>query len=256
MPEVTAILFDTFGTVVDWRGSLIDQLRAFGAANGIVAADRVATGEAGADAPGTNPDFAAAPVDWAALVDDWRGAYAPSMDRDLPWTILDDLHRASLGRLVTAHGIQGLSDPDLDHITRFWHRLRPWPDAVAGLSRLKARHIIAPLSNGNVALLVNLAKHASLPWDMVCSAELFGHYKPDPETYLGACRLLGLPPAQVMMAAAHNSDLHAARKCGLQTAFFPRPTEYGPRQDRDLAADSDWTVVAADIEDLAARMGT
>jgi len=234
MRDVRAILFDTFGTVVDWRGSLIDELTAFGAARGIGA-------------------------DWAGLVDAWRGAYAPSLDRvrrgELPWTILDDLHRASLERLVVEFGIAGLSAADLDTLNRGWHRLRPWPDAVPGLTRLKRRFIIGPLSNGNVALLVNMAKHAGLPWDMVCATELFGHYKPDPETYLGAADLLGLEPGAVMMAAAHNGDLHAARSCGLKTAFLPRPTEYGPRQTRDFAPDSDWTVIAADIEDLATRMG-
>ncbi len=234
MQDVKAILFDTFGSVVDWRGSLIDELTAFGAARRIS-------------------------VDWTGLIDAWRGAYVPSMDRvrsgELPWTILDDLHRASLERLVDRFGIVGLGGTDLDHLTRAWHRLRPWPDSVPGLTRLKTRFVIAPLSNGNVALLVNLARHAGLPWDMVCGADLFRHYKPDPETYLGAVRLLGLAPGEVMMAAAHNNDLHAARNCGLQTAFFARPTEYGPHQARDFAADSDWTVVAADIEDLAARMG-
>ncbi len=234
MHGVKAILFDTFGTVVDWRGSLIDALSAFGAARGIAA-------------------------DWTGLVDAWRGAYVPSMDRvrrgELPWTILDDLHRASLERLVTEFGIAGLGAADLDHLTLGWHRLRPWPDSVPGLTRLKARYVIAPLSNGNVALLVTLAKQAGLPWDMVFGADLFRHYKPDRETYLGAARLLGLAPGEVMMAAAHNGDLQAARSCGLHTAFLPRPTEYGPQQAGDLTAGSDWTVVAADIEDLAARMG-
>nr|WP_283949805.1 haloacid dehalogenase type II [Limobrevibacterium gyesilva] len=228
-------MFDTFGTVVDWRGSLIGDLTAWGRSRGLTA-------------------------DWAGLVDAWRGAYAPSMDRvrsgELPWTILDDLHRATLNKLVLRFGIAGLSEADLDHINRGWHRLRPWPDSVPGLQRLRTRYVIGPLSNGNVALLVNMAKAAGLPWDMVCSTELFGHYKPDPEAYLGACRLLGLPPAEVMMAAAHNNDLKAARACGLQTCFFPRPTEYGPLQSRDFAADSDWDVVAADIGDLAGRMGT
>jgi 2-haloacid dehalogenase len=192
-------------------------------------------------------------------VDAWRGAYVPSMDRvrrgELPWTILDELHRASLELLAPGFGLAGLSAAELDLLTLGWHRLRPWPDAVPGLTRLKARYVIAPLSNGNVALLVNLARYAGLPWDMVCAAELFRHYKPDPETYLGAARLLGLAPGEVMMAAAHNSDLQAARNCGLKTAFFPRPTEYGPQQARDFAADSDWTVVATDIEDLARQMG-
>jgi 2-haloacid dehalogenase len=231
---VKAILFDTFGSVVDWRGSLIADLTAWSATRGIAA-------------------------DWATLVDEWRAAYAPSMDRvrrgELPWTILDDLHRASLDRLVARFAIQDLTEADLDHINRGWHRLKPWPDAVPGLTRLRRRYIIGPLSNGNVALLVNMAKAAGIPWDMVCSAELFGHYKPDPETYLGAARILGLAPGEVMMAAAHNNDLHAARACGLRTAFFPRPTEYGPRQHRDLAADSDWDIIASDIEDMATQLG-
>lgn len=234
MQCVKALLFDVFGTVVDWRGSLIDELTAFGTARGIAA-------------------------DWTGLADAWRRAYVPSMDRvrrgELPWTILDDLHRASLERLVAEFGIAGLTAADLDQMNHAWHRLRPWPDSVPGLTRLKTRHVIATLSNGNVALLVNMAKHAGLPWDMVCAADLFRHYKPAPETYLGAARLLGLAPHEVMMAAAHNADLHAARSCGLKTAFIPRPTEYGPHQATDFAADSDWTVVAADIEDLAHRMG-
>jgi 2-haloacid dehalogenase len=233
-PQLRAILFDTFGTVVDWRGSLIAELSAWGAGRGLAA-------------------------DWAGLVDAWRAAYQPSMDLvrqgKAPWTVLDDLHRATLERLVAQFGIPGLSEADLDHINRGWHRLRPWPDAVAGLTRLRARYIIAPLSNGNVALLVNMAKAAGLPWDMICSTELFRHYKPDPETYLGAAALLGLRPEQVMMAAAHNADLRAARACGLATAFFARPSEYGPHQARDFAADQEWDIIASDINDLASRMG-
>ena len=230
----TAIVFDTFGTVVDWRGSLIADLSAFGAARGIAA-------------------------DWTGLVDAWRAAYHPSLQRvrsgELPWTRLDDLHRASLDRLVAEFHVAGLSEADLRHINRGWHRLNPWPDSVPGLARLKRCFIIGPLSNGNVALLTNMAKHAGLPWDMVFGSDLFGHYKPDPETYLGVARLLDLEPAQVMMAAAHNGDLAAARACGLMTAFFPRPTEYGPHQARDFKADAEWDVVATDIEDLATRLG-
>lgn len=231
---VKAILFDTFGSVVDWRGSLIADLSGWAATRGIAA-------------------------DWPGLVDAWRAAYAPSMDEvrkgTRPWTRLDDLHMTTLRRLVAEFGIQGLSEADLDHINRGWHRLRPWPDAVDGLTRLRRRYVIGPLSNGNVALLVNMAKAAGLPWDMVCAAELFRHYKPDPETYLGAAGLLGIEPGALMMAAAHNNDLRAARACGLKTAFFARPTEYGPRQVRDFAADEAWDVVAADIGDLADRMG-
>lgn len=229
-----AIVFDTFGTVVNWRGSLIAELTDFGRQRGIEA-------------------------DWTALVDAWRAAYRPSMDRvrrgELPWTKLDDLHRASLDRLVQEFDIHGLTEADHRHINLGWHRLTPWPDAVAGLTRLKRRYIIGPLSNGNVSLLTNLAKHAGLPWDIVFGADLFAHYKPDRETYLGVCKLLDLDPSQVMMAAAHNSDLAAARKLGLMTAFFPRPTEYGPHQTRDYAPESAWDIVAADIGTMAQQLG-
>ena len=230
--QPVAIVFDTFGTVVDWRSSLIADLGAYGAARGVSA-------------------------DWPKLVDAWRAAYHPSMDRvrkrEQPWTTLDALHRASLDRLVAEFGITGLTEPDLVHINRGWHRLNPWPDSVPGLTRLKSRFIIGPLSNGNVSLLLNMAKFAGIPWDMIFGSDLFGHFKPDPETYLGVARLLDLRPDQVMMAAAHNGDLAAARGCGLLTAFFPRPLEYGPHQVRDYAAEQDWDVVAADIEDLATK---
>ncbi len=232
--QPVAIVFDTFGSVVDWRSSLISELTAFGAERGIEA-------------------------DWTALVDAWRAAYAPSMDRvrkgEIGWTLLDDLHRASLDRLVSEFGITGLSEADLAHINRGWHRLTPWPDSVAGLTRLKSRFIIGPLSNGNVSLLLNMAKHSGIPWDMIFGSDLFRHFKPDPETYLGVVRMLGLEPGQVMMAACHNSDLAHARACGLMTAFWPRATEYGPHQVRDFAAERDWDVVADDIGDLAGRLG-
>jgi 2-haloacid dehalogenase len=232
--QPVAIVFDTFGTVVDWRSSLIAELTAFGKERAINA-------------------------DWTALVDGWRASYHPSMDRvrkgQQPWTTLDALHRASLDKLVKDFGISGLSEAELRHINRGWHRLNPWPDSVPGLTRLKRRFIIGPLSNGNVSLLTNMAKHAGLPWDMVFGSDLFGHFKPDPETYLGVARLLDLEPGQVMMAAAHNGDLGNARKQGLMTAFFPRPNEYGPHQKRDYAAEQDWDVVAKDIEDLAGKLG-
>ena len=232
--QPVAIVFDTFGSVVDWRSSLITELTAFGARRGIEG-------------------------DWVALVDAWRAAYHPSMDRvrkgEVPWTRLDDLHRGSLDRLVADFGIKGLTEADLVHINFGWHRLTPWPDSVPGLTRLKSRFIIGPLSNGNVSLLLNMAKNAGIPWDMIFGSDLFQHFKPDPETYLGVARMLGLEPGQVMMAAAHNGDLGSARRCGLMTAFFPRPTEYGPHQKRDYAADQDWDVVATDIEDMATKLG-
>ncbi len=235
LSTVKALVFDVFGTVVDWRGSLIADLTTWAAARGVKG-------------------------DWIDLVDAWRGAYVPSMNevRNHPergYLALDHLHRQSLETLVARFGIAGLSEDDLAYMTLGWHRLQPWPDSVGGLSRLKRKFTIATLSNGNVALLNNMAKNAGLPWDLILSAELFAHYKPDREVYLGAARLLDLPPAQVMMVAAHNNDLAAAQDLGLKTAFVPRPTEYGPLQTKDFAPDGDWDVVAADFNDLAARMG-
>jgi len=182
------------------------------------------------------------------------------MDRvrrgEQPWTSLDALNRASFDELATRFGLAGALDEQARRwcVDR-WHRLRPWPDSVSGLARLKRRFVVGSLSNGNVALQVDLAKSADLPWDMIFASDMFRHYKPDPETYLGACSLLRLPPVQVMLAAAHNDDLRAAQSLGLRTAFIARPTEYGPRQQRDLEPDGDWDVTAASIVQLAERMG-
>lgn len=233
--SIRAILFDVFGTVVDWRGSLVRELTAWGAGRGLAA-------------------------DWPGLVDAWRGAYVPSMQRvrsgERPWANLDALQRESLLELGPRFGLPAaLDDASREHIVQAWHRLDPWPDSVPGLRRLRERFIVAPLSNGNVALLVNMAKRAGLPWDMVFATELFRHYKPDPETYLGAAALLGLPPHQVMMAAAHNNDLRAARALGMPTAFIARPLEYGPGQTTDLRPEGDWDIVAADIGDMARQLG-
>lgn len=232
---VKAMVFDVFGTVVDWRSSLIADFTAWGTTRGIEA-------------------------DWTALVDAWRQAYMPSMDmvRHHPergFLKLDTLHRRSLEQIVDQSGIKGLYEDDLDYMTLGWHRLHPWSDSVDGLTRLKSRYIISPLSNGNVALLTNMAKFAGLPWDLIMSAELFSHYKPDPQAYLGAAALLNLKPAEVMMVAAHNSDLDAAQKYGLKTGFVARPTEYGPHQNHDFKAEGEWDVVAEDFGDLAAQMG-
>ena len=152
-------------------------------------------------------------------------------------------------------GIKGLNDDDLDYMTKGWHRLKPWPDVVAGLTRLKTKFIMGTLSNGNVGLLTRMAKNAGLPWDLVMSAELFEHYKPDREAYLGAARLLNLPPDEVMLVAAHNDDLAAARSCGLKTGFVPRPTEYGPLQKKDFKADVEWDVMGASFGEIADRLG-
>ena len=235
LSQVKALVFDVFGTVVDWRSSLIADFTAWGEKRGINA-------------------------DWTALVDGWRAVYAASMDEvrrhtERGYVILDKLHRASLEKLVARLSISGLSDDDLHYLTIGWHRLHPWPDSVAGLARLKKKYIIGPLSNGNVALLTNMAKFAGLPWDLILSAELFEHYKPDPETYRGAARLLCLPPEQVMMVAAHNHHLKAAQKLGLKTAFVARPTEYGPLQKYDFEATGDWDIVAKDFGEVAERMG-
>jgi 2-haloacid dehalogenase len=232
---VKALVFDVFGTVVDWRSSLIADFTAWSERRGIAG-------------------------DWTALVDGWRGLYVGSMEEvrkhpERGYVILDMLHRRSLEKLVAQLGITGLTDTDLDYLTKGWHRLHPWPDSVAGLTRLKSKYIISPLSNGNVALLTNMAKFAGLPWDLVMSAELFAHYKPDPETYLGAARLLGLAPGEVMMVAAHNNDLDAAQKLGLKTAFVARPTEYGPLQSRDFDATGAWDIVAKDFGAVADKLG-
>jgi 2-haloacid dehalogenase len=238
MPDVSnvkALVFDVFGTVVDWRSSLIADFTAWSAKRGVSG-------------------------DWAGLVDAWRQAYKPSMDevRKNPaagFKMLDRLHRASLEKLVAQFGIKGLNDDDLDYMTKGWHRLKPWPDVVAGLTRLKTKFIIGTLSNGNVGLLTRMAKNAGLPWDLVMSAELFEHYKPDREAYLGAAWLLNLPPGEVMLVAAHNDDLAAARSFGLKTGFVPRPTEYGPLQKKDFKADVEWDVMGANFGEIADRLG-
>jgi 2-haloacid dehalogenase len=232
-----ACLFDVFGTVVDWRTSVSRDLAAF--------------------ARGKNEW---PPIDWVEFADEWRKLYQPGMDAvrsgRRPWTILDVLHRESLDALVQRFGLRGLSEAELDHVNRVWHRLDPWPDVAAGLARLKKKLIIATCSNGNIALMVNLARHAGLPWDCILGAETARAYKPLPEAYLASCRQLGLRPAEVMMVAAHNGDLKAAKTQGLATAFVPRPTEYGPGQRTDLAADPSCVDVAVrDFVELADKLG-
>ena len=231
--QIEALLFDVFGTVVDWRGSIIAELTRFGADKGLAA-------------------------DWAAFTDDWRGMYQPAMEEvrsgRRPWTILDVLHRESLDRLLAKYAITGLSEAEKAHLNRAWHRLKPWPDVIKGLTRLKARYIIGTLSNGNVGLLTRMAKSAGLPWDVVLGAETARAYTPLPQAYLASAALLNLEPAQVMLVAAHNGDLAAASAAGLSTAFVPRPQEYGPHQQRDLKAEGAWDVVAGSFVDLADTM--
>jgi 2-haloacid dehalogenase len=231
---IQALTFDVFGTVVDWRGSLIREGGAFGRAHDLK-------------------------VDWERFADAWRGLYQPMLERvrsgSLPWTKLDDLHRMALDRLLTEFGVSGLAEADIDHLNRAWHRLDPWPDSVAGLTRLKRRFVLATLSNGNVALIVNMARHGSLPWDAVLGAEVARRYKPQPQAYQTTAALLGLAPSQCMMVAAHNGDLGAASKVGFRTAFVKRPTEHGPGQKTDLAAEREWDVVSDSFVDLAAKLG-
>jgi 2-haloacid dehalogenase len=230
-----ALIFDTFGTVVDWRGSIIDEGKAWSKTKGVE-------------------------IDWPGFADRWRAGYAPAMDKvrkgELPWTKLDDLHRMILDQLLMEFRMMpALAEEDRDHLNRVWHRLKPWPDSVAGLTRLKKKFTIAPLSNGNVALLTDMAKHAGLPWDLILSAELAKHYKPDREAYLTAVDLLGLKPDQVMMVAAHIGDLNAARSFGLRTGFIYRPNEYGPTRQADKATAGQFDVVAKDMLDLASQLG-
>jgi len=232
--DIRACLFDVFGTVVDWRTSVSRDLAAFAKQKNISG------------------------IDWLEFAVEWRKLYQPSMEEvrsgRRPFTILDVLHRESLDKLVARYGIR-LGEADLDHMNRAWHRLEPWPDVVAGLAALKKKYIIAPCSNGNIALMVNLAKHAGLPWDCILGAETARAYKPTPEAYLNSCRQLGLAPSSVLMVAAHNNDLRAAKAQGLKTAFVPRPTEHGPGQSTDLAPDASCVDLAAkDLVELAGKL--
>lgn len=232
--RVKALLFDVFGTVVDWRGGVIRECERLGAEKGLS-------------------------VDWAAFADAWRGEYAPSMDLvrsgELPWTRLDELHRQSLERLLESFGVEGLSEGDKDDLNRAWHRLDPWPDSVPGLARLRERYVIAPLSNGNVSLLVQMARRGGLPWDTILSAELARRYKPDPEAYLTAATLLDLAPAEMMMVAAHPDDLRAAAALGFRTAYIQRPLEWGPRAEPpERPQESEFDLAAESIEELAERL--
>ncbi len=232
---VRALLFDVFGTCVDWRAGVIREGEAFGRAHGL------------------------AGVDWPAFAAAWRGRYQPHLEQvrsgRRPWTTLDVLHRESLETVLREFGIAGIPAPDLEEFNRVWHRLDPWPDVIPGLTRLRTRYVIAPNSNGHVALILNMAKRAGIPWDAILGAEIARAYKPQPEAYLRNVEVLGLTPSQVMMVAAHNADLVAAGACGLRTAFVPRPAEYGPKQTSDLTAEHAFDMVARHFLDLAHQMG-
>ena len=234
MKQPQVLAFDVFGTVVDWRSSIIGELQSFGTSHGLQR-------------------------DWAAFADDWRDGYAPAMDRvrrgELPWTRIDALHRGILDELLTRARIEAVPEEDIDHLNRAWHRLDPWPDSVGGLVRLKQRFLITTLSNGNVSLLTNMAKRAGLPWDCVISAELFRHYKPDPEAYLGCADMLDVAPGEVMLVAAHPSDLRSARQAGLMTGFVTRPLECGEGRSLPRAEVDEFDIMASDFFDLARQLG-
>jgi 2-haloacid dehalogenase len=231
-----ALVFDVFGTVVDWREGVARELNAFFARHGVK-------------------------TDAYAAADAWRRRYQPAMEEcragRRPFTRLDVLHRENLDGVLGECGLDpaAIDAAELDELNLAWHRLDPWPDAVPGLARLKTRYVIAPLSNGNVSLLLAMAKRAGLPWDAILGAEVARAYKPRPEAYLRTADILGLAPAEVCLAAAHNSDLAAARACGLRTAFVLRPREHGPDQATDLAPSAAWDIVAADFLDLARQLG-
>ncbi len=231
---IKALTFDTFGTVVDWRTSIINDLSAWGRTRGL-------------------------DTDWTAFVDEWKTAYKPGMDKvrkgEWPWTTIDGIYRKALDAMAPRYGLAQLDDASLHHINRVWHRLLPWPDSAAGLTRLKKKFLISTLSNGDVDMLANMARHGGLPWDAILCGQIFRHFKPDPEIYLGAIEMLGCRPQEVMMVAAHNDDLKHARSHGMRTAFILRPTEYGPAQNTNLKADGPWDVIARDLGELATALG-
>ncbi len=232
--RVKALVFDVFGTVVDWRQSVISELTAFGTGRGI-------------------------DHDWARFADEWRSLYQPSMEEvrtgRRPFTILDRLHQESLEILLQRHNLPAFTQEEMLHLVTVWHRLVPWPDVLEGLYRLKRRYIIATMSNGNIGLMVRLAKHSGLPWDMILGAEIAQAYKPKPEAYLRSAAALNLEPHEVMLVAAHNDDLLAARRVGLRTAFVVRPREHGPGQTRDTMATEPWDVITDSFPGVADAMG-
>ncbi len=225
---------DVFGTVADWRRTIIGEGEALGQRTGLQ-------------------------VDWAQFADSWRAGYEPSMQHvrvgDLPWMNIDALHRMILDDLLVQFGMPQLGEEEKGHLNRVWHRLDIWPDAREEIERLRQGFLVTPLSNGNLSLLTGMSKRADLRWDCILSADLANHYKPDPEVYLRAADLLGLGPEQVMMVAAHNSDLLAAQSVGFRSAFVYRTEEYGPNQATDLEPNHSVDIAAMDFNDLAGQLG-
>ena len=230
LPAVDVLAFDIFGTVVDWHGSIVREL-----------AQR-------------HPE-----VDGDAFALAWRAGYRPAMARVMSgeqgWTLIDDLHRGILDAILPQFGLGHLGEEARRDLNRVWHRLDPWPEAVEGLQRLKRKYTICTLSNGNLGLLTNMAKRAGLPWDCVLSAEVFRAYKPDPATYLGVARVFDVPPARVMLVAAHHDDLAAARGCGLRTAYVERPLEFGRAHPKDVGPQEGNDLHSRDLRDLADQLG-
>ncbi len=229
-----ALVFDVFGTVVDWHGSVAREVRELARAKGLR-------------------------VNAAKFAKAWRAGYRPAMDRvrsgEAPFEKIDVIHRAILEDVLKQSKIDSLTEDEKAHLNLVWHRLKPWPDAVRGLKRLKAKFIVATLSNGNTGLLVDMAKNGGLPWDCIFSSDTFKHFKPDPEMYLGAADMLSLQTGEVMMVASHKADLRAAAQCGLKTAFVKRPHEYGRNNNPDLASEAEFTFNAESFLDLAGQLG-
>jgi 2-haloacid dehalogenase len=227
---INILAFDVFGTVVDWHSSIVREV--------------------GALQLDVDPNqFALA----------WRSGYMPAMQKvmsgQLGWTLIDDLHRMILDEVLENFAVTQLNEAQKRHLNKAWHRLDPWPDTVAGLTRLKSRYTICTLSNGNIGLLTNLSKRAALPWDCILSAEVFRAYKPDPATYLGVARVFDVAPDEVMLVAAHQDDLAHARAAGLKTAYIERPLEYGSSQPKDVSAHTANTYHAKDLLALADLLG-
>ena len=227
--RIRIIAFDVFGTVVDWHGSVSREVAAMNLG-----------------------------VDPGAFALAWRAGYKPAMAQVMErgeWVILDELHRRILDRVLGDFGLEALSETERRHLNLVWHRLEPWPDSVEGLSRLKSRYIICSLSNGNIGLLTAMAKNAGLPWDCILSAENFNRYKPHPDTYRGVAKTFAAESGQVMLAAAHHSDLEAARNCGLETAYIERPFEYGREEPKNVAPRDANSLHSTSIVDLAQQLG-
>ena len=240
MLKVKALLFDVFGTVVDWRSGIANEVKKIANKNKIVI---------------NANDFA----------DAWRAEYQPAMEEirkgNRSFTILDILHMENLKKISSRFGLDKLSSDDFDLLVKAWHRLPGWPDSSEGLNKLKTKFIIATQSNGNIALMVNMAKYSNLNWDVILGAEVVGHYKPEPEAYLKACRALHLNPEECMMVAAHDDDLKAASLQGMKTGYVHRPYEYGKDKLFDISEVNDykgnrsWDFISKDLNDLAYQLG-